>query len=198
MPICRRWRDRLSRGRLLLAQGVAPTAFRLAGEGGDVPTPACAPPSSLLPSAPCRRPCELFLGQGRNVPCAPPSCPVSSFLASDRGREAKTSAGVAELADAYGSGPYGGNPMKVQVLSPAPFDLKRNPGQLLGVSFFSSPCSLFALPSGNEPAASYRTSNKDMASVSAIRHLRVTIACCPRSGAYRGVRVARLSFPPLV
>ena len=29
-------------------------------------------------------------------------------------------AGVAELADAYGSGPYGGNPMKVQVLSPAP------------------------------------------------------------------------------
>ncbi len=33
----------------------------------------------------------------------------------------KTNAGVAELADAYGSGPYGGNPMKVQVLSPAPF-----------------------------------------------------------------------------
>ena len=29
-------------------------------------------------------------------------------------------AGVAELADAYGSGPYGGNPMEVQVLSPAP------------------------------------------------------------------------------
>lgn len=29
-------------------------------------------------------------------------------------------AGVAELADAYGSGPYGGNPVKVQVLSPAP------------------------------------------------------------------------------
>ena len=28
---------------------------------------------------------------------------------------------MAELADAYGSGPYGGNPMKVQVLSPAPF-----------------------------------------------------------------------------
>ena len=27
---------------------------------------------------------------------------------------------MAELADAYGSGPYGGNPMKVQVLSPAP------------------------------------------------------------------------------
>ncbi len=26
-------------------------------------------------------------------------------------------AGVAELADAYGSGPYGGNPVKVQVLS---------------------------------------------------------------------------------
>ena len=31
-----------------------------------------------------------------------------------------TFAGVAELADAYGSGPYGLRPMKVQVLSPAP------------------------------------------------------------------------------
>ena len=29
---------------------------------------------------------------------------------------------MAELADAYGSGPYGGNPMEVQVLSPAPFE----------------------------------------------------------------------------
>lgn len=29
-------------------------------------------------------------------------------------------AGVAKLADAYGSGPYEGNFMKVQVLSPAP------------------------------------------------------------------------------
>ncbi len=29
---------------------------------------------------------------------------------------------MAELADAYGSGPYGGNPMKVQVLSPAPLN----------------------------------------------------------------------------
>ena len=34
-------------------------------------------------------------------------------------------AGVAELADAYGSGPYGGNPMEVQVLSPAPFKIER-------------------------------------------------------------------------
>ena len=34
-------------------------------------------------------------------------------------------AGVAELADAYGSGPYGGNPMEVQVLSPAPFEIER-------------------------------------------------------------------------
>ena len=33
-------------------------------------------------------------------------------------------AGVAELADAYGSGPYGGNPVKVQVLSPAPRTLR--------------------------------------------------------------------------
>ena len=31
-----------------------------------------------------------------------------------------THAGVAELADAYGSGPYGGNSMEVQVLAPAP------------------------------------------------------------------------------
>ncbi len=32
---------------------------------------------------------------------------------------------MAELADAYGSGPYGGNPMKVQVLSPAPVETTR-------------------------------------------------------------------------
>ena len=32
-----------------------------------------------------------------------------------------THAGVAELADAYGSGPYESNLMKVQVLSPAPW-----------------------------------------------------------------------------
>ena len=32
---------------------------------------------------------------------------------------------MAELADAYGSGPYGGNPMEVQVLSPAPFEIER-------------------------------------------------------------------------
>ena len=32
---------------------------------------------------------------------------------------------MAELADAYGSGPYGGNPMEVQVLSPAPFEIGR-------------------------------------------------------------------------
>ena len=31
---------------------------------------------------------------------------------------------MAELADAYGSGPYGGNPMKVQVLSPAPLNVE--------------------------------------------------------------------------
>ena len=36
----------------------------------------------------------------------------------------KAYAGVAELADAYGSGPYGGNPVKVQVLSPAPRSLR--------------------------------------------------------------------------
>ena len=36
-------------------------------------------------------------------------------------------AGVAELADAHGSGPCGGYPMKVQVLSPAPFTCRRAP-----------------------------------------------------------------------
>ena len=39
----------------------------------------------------------------------------------------KRFAGVAELADAYGSGPYGGNPMKVQVLSPAPSNMQVSP-----------------------------------------------------------------------
>ena len=34
-------------------------------------------------------------------------------------------AGVAELADAYGSGPYGGDPVKVQVLSPAPLIIEQ-------------------------------------------------------------------------
>jgi hypothetical protein len=44
----------------------------------------------------------------------------------------KHHAGVAELADAYGSGPYGGNPVKVQVLSPAPFDItSRHPAAFL-------------------------------------------------------------------
>ena len=38
-------------------------------------------------------------------------------------------ADVAELADAYGSGPYGGHPMKVQVLSPAPLISRRPLGR---------------------------------------------------------------------
>ncbi len=40
--------------------------------------------------------------------------------------ERKIYAGVAELADAYGSGPYESNLMKVQVLSPAPINLCRS------------------------------------------------------------------------
>ena len=47
-------------------------------------------------------------------------------------------AGVAELADAYGSGPYGGNPVKVQVLSPAPL-IERAPA----MGLFSCPDSAF-------------------------------------------------------
>ena len=36
-------------------------------------------------------------------------------------------AGMAELADAYGSGPYAGNSMQVQVLFPAPDNDNPNP-----------------------------------------------------------------------
>ena len=36
-------------------------------------------------------------------------------------------AGVAELADAYGSGPYGGNTVKVQIFSPAPAYIYKAP-----------------------------------------------------------------------
>ncbi len=44
-------------------------------------------------------------------------------------------AGVAELADAYGSGPYESNLMKVQVLSPAPL---RTNGALRGAFWYNS------------------------------------------------------------
>ena len=53
--------------------------------------------------------------------CAERANDVTYFLALLR----RQFAGVAELADAYGSGPYGGNPMEVQVLSPAPFEIER-------------------------------------------------------------------------
>ena len=51
---------------------------------------------------------------------------------------------MAELADAYGSGPYGGNPMEVQVLSPAPFEIER----LASAGLFASwnDALQFALP----------------------------------------------------
>ena len=48
---------------------------------------------------------------------APPCAKILPCLFA---RADEALAGVAELADAYGSGPYGGNPVKVQVLSPAP------------------------------------------------------------------------------
>ena len=44
-------------------------------------------------------------------------------------------AGVAELADAYGSGPYESNLMEVQVLSPAPSKSFANP-QVTGLGIF--------------------------------------------------------------
>ena len=43
---------------------------------------------------------------------------------------------MAELADAYGSGPYGLRPMKVQVLSPAPLDHRRPAEKLAGLFLF--------------------------------------------------------------
>ena len=43
---------------------------------------------------------------------------------------------MAELADAYGSGPYGLRPMKVQVLSPAPLDHRRPAGKPAGLFLF--------------------------------------------------------------
>ena len=40
------------------------------------------------------------------------------------------------MADAYGSGPYGLRPMKVQVLSPAPLDYRRPAEKLAGLFLF--------------------------------------------------------------
>ena len=60
---------------------------------------------------------EAYQKKRKITPCAPVGAGVLLLIASD---EAQRIAGVAELADAYGSGPYGGNPMEVQVLSPAP------------------------------------------------------------------------------
>ena len=48
-------------------------------------------------------------------------------------------AGVAELADAYGSGPYESNLMKVQVLSPAPFCMQATFGWLFLFSMYHAP-----------------------------------------------------------
>lgn len=62
---------------------------------------------------------------------------IRSYIIFNRFRQEnrlQSHAGVAELADAYGSGPYGGNPMKVQVLSPAPSNAT---GRLCGLFSFS-------------------------------------------------------------
>ena len=70
--------------------------------------------------------------------CAEQRNDVTYFLALLRCQFA----GVAELADAYGSGPYGGNPMEVQVLSPAPFEIERPASA--GLFAYADNCS--ALP----------------------------------------------------
>ena len=53
------------------------------------------------------------------------------------------------MADAYGSGPYGGNPMKVQVLSPAPFELGRAPES--GALFVVGKCGFVGAQQCAEP-----------------------------------------------
>ena len=55
---------------------------------------------------------------------------------------------MAELADAYGSGPYGGNPMEVQVLSPAPFEIERpaSAGLFRIWGQLQAPCHSFRKP----------------------------------------------------
>ena len=60
-------------------------------------------------------------------------------------------AGVAELADAYGSGPYGGNPMEVQVLSPAPFEIERPASA--GLFRMQGQLRRFAIRSANLPVS---------------------------------------------
>ena len=86
-------------------------AGRHPGEGEPMPKASPARPPDLRargPSAYCQK----------TVAPAPRTCIMAIH------------AGVAELADAYGSGPYEGSLMKVQVLSPAP-------------SHFQSPSGLF-------------------------------------------------------
>ena len=62
-------------------------------------------------------------------------------------------AGVAELADAYGSGPYGGNPVKVQVLSPAPCILRP-----CGAFFISKDCFRANIRAARSTTSQCRTS----------------------------------------
>ena len=60
-------------------------------------------------------------------------------------RKPKINAGMAELADAYGSGPYGSNTMRVQVSFPALFFYKK-PLKFLLQWFFSLLCPLSFSP----------------------------------------------------
>ena len=74
------------------------------------------PPSPKPPTPSC--------AENRRFPkkLLAPAHQVGYYQLRSFGKAEIAPAGVAELADAYGSGPYGGNPMEVQVLSPAPFE----------------------------------------------------------------------------
>ena len=87
------------------------------------------PPEGAQAKAnPCRRP--LRHGPGPRALATPPPIAKKAVAPTPWTCIMAIHAGVAELADAYGSGPYEGSLMKVQVLSPAP-------------SHFQSPSGLF-------------------------------------------------------
>ena len=95
------------------------------------------PPEGAQAKAnPCRRP--LRHGPGPRALATPPPIAKKTVAPTPWTCIMAIHAGVAELADAYGSGPYEGSLMKVQVLSPAP-------------SHFQSPSGLFFLCRGIRP-----------------------------------------------
>lgn len=97
-------------------------------------------------------------------------------------------AGVAELADAYGSGPYGGNPVKVQVLSPAPL-IERAPA--MGLFSCLIRCSMRAVLGTH--AALDAHAHSAMPAVGGVASHPVSARVCVRFG--RHCCPAALVFP---